>query len=458
MFTIINKFYKIIFILNTFNIIFVEYIKYLFKKDYNCFVINISDKLSKKNLFYGKILQTISTNNDFFTPEINNYLLKYTNQVDFSEKDYNINHIIDTFNLINNNSTDYKIDVNNLIQINSGIISVVFKGKMEKKILNDNSEYEIVKQDIVIKLLRNDIEKYVNDSFENINYLINILYIIIPSIKYINIKNIINESKESIILQIDFENEVNNIRKFKNKNKKNDYIIVPEPYEIFTKYNKNIVVMDYIEGREINKINENEKKIYLTQLASFGIKCILYDGLYHCDIHPGNILFIDDKKNNYYGNENDYINDKFNGLKIGIIDYGIIGNITEEEQILYFNFFKLMFEKNFNELSRIILNVFTEPIDNNTNYLFNDEKLYLINRLEKIAINTITKNKSFHPKDIYNINKLLYRFDLRLCKKFSNILLSIAISDSVSKQLETNIKYIDCIEQSIQEIMKSIKI
>lgn len=450
MYKIINIFYRIVFVLNTFNIIFVEYIKYLFIKDYKKFIIDITDKLSKKNVFYIKILQAISTNNELFTPEINNHLLKYTNHVEFDEKDYNINHIINTIDYINKYYTDYYIDNNNLIQINSGMISVVFKGFMNKKILKDNGEYHFVNQDIVIKLLRTDIKNKIINSFENIEYLIKILNII-PYINYFNLTTLIQESKDSFLTQINFENEVNNIRLFKNKNKKIDYVVIPEPYEIFTKYNKNIIVMDYIEGREINKINEDEKKIYLMQLASFGIKCILYDGLYHCDIHPGNILFIDNKK------YNNYENDKYNGFKIGIIDYGIIGSITEEEQLLYFNFFTLMFEKKYNELSLIILNNFIESI-NDINSINNDEKLYLINKLEKIIIKTFTKNKSFSPKDIYSINKLLHNFDLRLSKKFSNVLLSIGISDSVSKQLETDIKYIDCVEDSVEEIMKSIKI
>lgn len=447
MINIIDFFYKIIFVLNTFNIIFIELIKYSIIKDYKKFILNIADKLSNKNKFYVKILQAISTNNELFTQDINNCLLKYTNNVDFTDKDYNYNHIINSIDFINEYYNNYTIDKESLKQINSGMISIVFKGKMNKRFLNNDGNYEYIKNDIVIKLLRNDIKKHIINSFNNVEFLIKILNFI-PKIKYLNILDIIEQSKDTILLQTDFTNEIKNIRLFKNKNKNIDYIVVPEPYEIFTNYNKNIIVMDYIDGRGINQINNEEKNIYLLQLAKFGIKSILYDGLYHGDIHPGNILFVNDK------NEK---NNRYNGLKIGVIDYGIISSITEDEQLLYFNFFTLMFENKYYELSNIILNNFTEP-NNNLNTLSNIEKNDIINHLEKIARNALIKNKTFSPNDIMKINKIFSYFDIKVSKKFSNVLLSIGISDSVSKQLESNIKYIDTVKIAVEEIMKSIKI
>jgi predicted unusual protein kinase regulating ubiquinone biosynthesis (AarF/ABC1/UbiB family) len=431
---------KILFLLNTFSIIFIEILKYLIINDYKTFIINIADKLSKKNVFYVKMIQAISTNNELFTTEINNCLLKYTNNVEFSEKDYDLNHILNTINFINKFYDNYNINLKTLIQINSGMISVVFKGVMNKKIINDNDEIEYIKKDIVIKLLRNDIKNFVDKSFENIEYLIKILNFI-PTVKYFNINDIIEESKQNILLQTDFNCEVNNIRLFKNKNKNIDYLVIPEPYEIFTAYNKNIIVMDYIDGREINKIGNDEKKIYLLQLAKFGIKCILYDGIFHCDMHPGNILFVNDE----------------NKLKLGIIDYGIINTITEDEQLLYYNFFIYMFEKKYNELSLIILNNFLYPQDKYNN-LNKDKKNNIINRLERIARNAFDECKTFKPKHILKMNKLLDLYNIKLSKKFSELLFSISISDSVSKQLEYDIKYIDAIKESIEEIIKTIKI
>jgi predicted unusual protein kinase regulating ubiquinone biosynthesis (AarF/ABC1/UbiB family) len=439
---------KILFFINTFYILLFESLIYVFTRDYEQYIINISDKLSKINIFYIKILQALSMNNEIFTPIINEYLLKFTDKVDFTYNDYNFNHIINTISYINNYHSDYNIDINSIYQINSGMISIVYKGKMNKKMYNNkNNTFNTESIDIVIKLLRNNIEEYINESYNNIIFLINVLNLL-PYIKYFNILDILEENKLIMLLQINFKNEVENIRLFKNKNKNIDYIVVPEPYEIFTKYNKNLIVMDYINGLKLNKICKTEKEIYLLQLAKFGIKSILYDGIYHGDIHPGNILFL---------KENNCINDRFNGLKLGIIDYGIVGKLNNNEQEIFYNFFTLLYKNDYTELSLIILNELIMPIE-----IFNNlseyKKSELINRLEKIIINTITINKTFTPKDIFLINKLLSNYNLKLSLVFSRIQMSMAISDSVSKQLHSNITYVECVNLAMNELLKSIEL
>lgn len=439
---------KILFFINTIYILLFESLIYVFTRDYEQYIINISDKLSKINIFYIKILQALSMNNEIFTPIINEYLLKFTDKVDFTYNDYNFNHIINTISYVNNFHSDYNIDINSIYQINSGMISIVYKGKMNKKMYNNkNNTFNTESIDIVIKLLRNNIEEYINESYNNIIFLINVLNLL-PYIKYFNILDILEENKSIMLLQINFKNEVENIRLFKNKNKNVDYIVVPEPYEIFTKYNKNLIVMDYINGLKLNKICKTEKEIYLLQLAKFGIKCILYDGIYHGDIHPGNILFL---------KENNCINDRFNGLKLGIIDYGIVGKLNNNEQEIFYNFFTLLYKNDYTELSLIILNELIMPIE-----IFNNlseyKKSELINRLEKIIINTITINKTFTPKDIFLINKLLSNYNLKLSLVFSRIQMSMAISDSVSKQLHSNITYVECVNLAMNELLKSIEL
>jgi predicted unusual protein kinase regulating ubiquinone biosynthesis (AarF/ABC1/UbiB family) len=439
---------KLIFIINTIYIILFESLNYILTRDYDTYIINVANKLSKINIFYIKILQALSMNNEIFTQKTNEYLLKFTDKVDFTYDDYNFNHVINTISYINNFHSDYSVDINSIYQINSGMISIVYKAKMNKKKYdNKNNRFNTETIDIVIKLLRNNIQHYINESYDNIYFLITILNII-PYIKYFNINDILQENKAIMLSQVDFENEVENIRLFKNKNKNVDYIIIPEPYEIFTKYNKNIIVMEYINGLKLNEISENEKEIYLLQLAKFGIKCILYDGIYHGDMHPGNILFV---------KENSCINDRFNGLKLGIIDYGIVGKLNDTEQEIFYNFFTLLFKNDYTELSLIILNELITPFEIYNN-LSNYKKTELINRLEKIIIRTITINKTFTPKDIFLINRLLSNYDLKLSKVFSRIQMSMAISDSVSKQLHSNITYVESVNLAINELLKSIEI
>ena len=50
--------------------------------------------------------------------------------------------------------------------------------------------------------------------------------------------------------------------------------------------------MDYIKGDRLVDILPEDKEIYCEILAKFSIKCIFFDGVYHGDMHQGNLIFL----------------------------------------------------------------------------------------------------------------------------------------------------------------------
>ena len=71
-------------------------------------------------------------------------------------------------------------------------------------------------------------------------------------------------------------------------------------------------------------------------MSKFIIKSLLFDGLYHGDLHAGNILFLENNK-------------------IGILDFGIIGELTREEQNEYFEFFNYLKDEDIDSLINNLL-------------------------------------------------------------------------------------------------------
>ena len=251
--------FKIWFVIKTLSIIAYELLKYFYTNNYNQFIINITRKLSNENIFYGKIIQAISTNNNLINQEVSDYLLTFTDNVLFNEADIDID-TIDAFNKYNILNGNVITNIQYKYPINSGLISLVYLAKFNDK-------------DIVIKIKRNNITYILNDAFEKISFFIRI----IQYIKYINhlhIDKIFNENKQLLLEQLDFVNEVNNIKLF-NKNFKNvDYIMIPNVYEEFTNYNHNLIVMDYIKGKTINEVKIEDKNIYASLFSKFFMKCI----------------------------------------------------------------------------------------------------------------------------------------------------------------------------------------
>ena len=97
-----------------------------------------------------------------------------------------------------------------------------------------------------------------------------------------------------------------------------DYIITPRIYEDYC--NEKCITMDYIEGETITDIDDEDMEEFSNLLIKYSVKGLLYDRIFHGDIHSGNILFMIDE------------NDNENKYKLGVIDFGIMGSFSKEEQ------------------------------------------------------------------------------------------------------------------------------
>lgn len=427
---------KIKFGLKTVYIIIVEWIKHLCKgkkKNYNTFIINVSNRLSKENIFYLKLIQGLSNNISALTPELEEYFEKYTDNVEFSEEDIDkeaLNYLLcisDNYNTINtndeitfrNNEERLIIDT---IPIKSGIISIVFKG-----ILGDKK--------VIIKIKRKNILNKLNEGLDNMDFIIK-FFNFIPKIRNLNLYNVFKENKELLIEQTNFLNEVNNIKLFNDRFKKIDYIVIPNVYEKYTELNENVIVMDYIDGEHINRINYEDKDEYALKFSKFGLKCILFDGVFHGDLHPGNILFM--RQDNI--------------LKLGIIDYGIVGKLDDYVKEHFFSFFSSISEKDYINASKTLLKFLTEPNDR-FDSLNEDIKTNIIIDISKIINDGMLVYKTLRPKDVIQINVILNKYNLQLSKIFCKIEMSLAIAESLTQSLSINKSYMEFFDLALEELL-----
>jgi len=398
---------KIWFSLKTFFIIVYHFLIYSYTCDYNRFIISLARSLSKENIFYGKMIQAISSNTVLMNDELIERLLYFTNNVDFDKNDIDI-EVIESLNEYSK-KRGYDIqNLNYLTPINSGLISLVYLVKL-------NDKY------VIVKLKRKNIYKLFNDAFENISVLIKMF----DYMKYtnnLNIHKIFNENKKLLLEQLDFENEVENIKLFNKKYKNVDYIVIPEVYEEFTLMNNNLIVMEYIEGKNISQLTLVEKEIYSTQLINFGLKCFLIDGIYHADLHPGNIIFIQDTNSCY---------------KIGIIDFGLVGKLSREEQEIFYLFVsKLLLNEYDNCIQYIfclMIEIHNKEFKKEINYNISDKNFS--NELKTILKNIIEINKKFTLTDVVRLNNLLKKYNLQLKTTFCNLQLAMAVCESTNNSL-----------------------
>ena len=376
---------------------------FLFTFDKNRLLIDFVETLSKDNIFYIKIFQGIGSNTNIFNEKQSEYLKIFLDKVPYKISEL-YDELNEELNKVREKNEELKIDLYTLEIINSGIIGIVYKAKM-----NDKT--------IVIKVIKNNIRNKIYDALNEYEKIIKVLKYF-SLFKFYYIDDIFYSNKELLLKQLDFMFEVENMKIFYENNKHTDYIEIPYVYEEFTKNNNKIIVMDYLDGKKLNEIEEEDKDNYLEQLVNFSFKSILFNRTFHCDLHPGNIIFLDNPK------------------RLGIIDYGIIGNITKKEQENIYNFFNEIFKnKNYEEGSKILIDNCSKIINEDTYIKYNEDT---VKKLAKLTNDLVNDKLNLDANFIYEVNKVLYKENLKLAEFFCKIELSFGISDSVCKQLLKN--------------------
>jgi predicted unusual protein kinase regulating ubiquinone biosynthesis (AarF/ABC1/UbiB family) len=419
---------------------------------YNEYIKRLALMFSRENIFFIKFFQAIcTTSHPLLTDDILQYLNTFTDNAPYSSSEIDVESLE---RLIKEHSIEIKRP---FVPIKSGTISLIFEGTL-KSGQRQGQGQDQREESVIIKCKRVGIDDKIQDAIFNMNHLISFTRFV-PHIKNLNVHDIYNENKQSIVDQLFFHKEVRNIEMYYSKwNKPGlDYVKIPKVYSEITRQNPNVIVMERIIGDTIYNICPEDKDRYAKLLAKFNFKSVFYDSVYHGDIHPGNIFFMKELKVNSNASihdsddsdDSDEIDDGNNdnndfkkySYKIGVIDFGIVGKFSRDMQNTIFQLFKGLYEKNHNAVAHCIIDNLVEPKNVLTNEK-NDELIDIISKYSEIHFGKDT-HRFLDAEDIIKINKILYGFGVQFSKEFCKIELSFAISDSVCKLLTNKTTYVD---------------
>ncbi|MEO6695685.1 MAG: AarF/UbiB family protein [Ignavibacteria bacterium] len=130
------------------------------------------------------------------------------------------------------------------------------------------------------------------------------------------IHSMIEEFRKAILRELDYKNEVQNLKILSANLSEFEDIVVPLPVEDYC--TSKVLTMDFIKGTKITSISPLKKldldgKKIAESLFKAYLKQILIDGFYHSDPHPGNVFITDDNK-------------------LALLDLGMVGYISGELQ------------------------------------------------------------------------------------------------------------------------------
>jgi len=181
---------------------------------------------------------------------------------------------------------------------------------------------------VAIKVKRPNLEELISLDAEVFYKVISFLERHSKTVKDLNLKSVIYQYKFTTLREADFEIEASNIQTFrKNFENFNEKFYIPKYYPQYS--TKNILVLEFIEGKKINQIQltTSEKQDIARLITDAYYKMVFYDGFYHADPHPGNLLIKEDKT-------------------LVLLDFGMVGTLSEEKKRLLYEHIFAVVNKN----------------------------------------------------------------------------------------------------------------
>ncbi len=190
-------------------------------------------------------------------------------------------------------------------------------------------------ENVVVKVQRPGIRKVITKDLKILDGLAKLMEKHIEESKIYNPVGIVNEFKDTILKEMDFNAEATHVVRFQKNFKDNTTVYVPKVFHNLS--TGRVLTIERIEGTKITDIERIEKLgLDRKQIAVNGanaiLKQIFIDGYFHADPHPGNIFVIE-------------------GNKIVFLDYGMVGRIDEATKDHLANILTAIIEQDIPEIS-----------------------------------------------------------------------------------------------------------
>ncbi len=169
---------------------------------------------------------------------------------------------------------------------------------------------------VVLKVQRPGVDRFIREDTEVLYTLAKLLHRYVPESRLYNPVGIIDEFVNAISLETNFMVEANNIRRFQANFVDNHQVKIPRVYSEHS--GSQVLVMERLEGIPLShKEAFDDQSIHREEILKIGLLCymqmVFKDGLFHGDLHAGNILLLSNNR-------------------IGLVDFGAVGRLDPRTQ------------------------------------------------------------------------------------------------------------------------------
>ena len=282
---------------------------------------------------------------------------------------------------------------------------------------------------VAVKVQKANVEEIVETDLSIMKFIANESDRFNTSFKHLNLPAVVHEFERSIHKEMDFDNELMNIKHLNDNFIYNDKIIVPATYPDFS--TEKVLTMEYVEGIKLSEViscddPKYNKILIADRIVRAYLKQIFLDGFFHADPHPGNIFITEDNA-------------------VCFIDFGMMGVLDDEfrqdlaELMIHFSDHNI--DGLINQLIRMdILNEKTDLhlLKSDLNDLFS--KYY---GMELSRFNGIIEDLLF----------LMQKYDVRLPNEFVLMARGLSMVENIGLRLDPNIDVVELLKPIAKKLM-----
>lgn len=152
---------------------------------------------------------------------------------------------------------------------------------------------------VVVKVQRPDIREQIVEDLEALGEIAQFMDTHTELGQRYDFANMLQGLRASLLRELDFKLEANNLIAFAENLREFDRLIIPEPIEDFC--TSRVLTMEYIPGKKITELSplrlmDIDGPGLARDLFRAYLKQILLDGFMHADPHPGNVFLTDDDR------------------------------------------------------------------------------------------------------------------------------------------------------------------
>jgi ubiquinone biosynthesis protein len=183
---------------------------------------------------------------------------------------------------------------------------------------------------VVVKIRRPDIHAKIDADLRILTHLARLMELEMPDMRRYRVVQIVGQLQRSLLRELDLAKEARNLETFAKNFENDESVHIPRVYWKYCSETVNVQEeLIGIPGSQIARAEAEgfDLKLLAERGANAVLKMILLDGYFHADPHPGNVIYLP-------------------GNVIGLIDFGMVGRVTDSRREQLIDFLQALIQKN----------------------------------------------------------------------------------------------------------------